>query len=119
VVGVKYALSGKATVCFDGATGAACDTVDYYDPNAILSATPPIILYRKTGLSNIAHTVVITNIADTANANQFGQISVDKVVIDGSNPAPPTFPTDTFITEIPLNNSNILVVPSLGSGPAA
>jgi hypothetical protein len=116
--GVKSTGGGKVTVCFDGATGATCDTVDYFDPNFVLGATPPIRLYRKTGLSNTAHTVVITNIADSAHGNLFGQISMDKVVIDGTVPAPPIFPSNTFLTSIPLINGAVLVDPLLGSGPA-
>jgi hypothetical protein len=81
--GYQSEFSGKATVCFDGATGSACDTVSYFNATAAPGATS---LYRKTGLSNAVHSVIVTNIIDSSHGNQYGEITMDKVVLDGSAP---------------------------------
>jgi hypothetical protein len=109
--------AGAVTVCFDGQTGSSCDTASYFNA----SGGPIVSLYRKTGLSNALHTVTVTNIADPSHGNQFGQITLDKVALEGSTRAPPSFPADSFLTEIPLvigPNGAVLVNPLIGSGPA-
>jgi hypothetical protein len=113
--GFQSTNAGKATVCFDGATGSSCDTANFFNAS-IAAEGATSSLYRKTGLSNAIHTVIVTNIADPSNGNQFGPITLDKVSLSGSVTLPPTFAPDTFLTEIPLINEDILVDPAIGSG---
>jgi hypothetical protein len=116
--GFQSATAGLATVCFDGQTGSSCEKASYFAANI---TNPISSLYRKTGLSNALHTVTVTNIADPSHGSQFGQITVDKVVLDGSTRALPSFPADSFLTEIPLiigGSGAVLVNPLVGSGPA-
>lgn len=98
--GYKSSGAGLAQVCFDGATsGSGCTTVNYFDANAVTGADPPVALFSKTGLTNEKHTVTVTNIPDTNNGGNFGTLSVDHFVIDGSIPV---FPDNTFITNVPI-----------------
>jgi hypothetical protein len=115
--GFPGTTAGAVIVCFDGKTGSSCDTVSYFNA----AGGPIVSLYRKTGLSNAAHTVTVTNIPDSSNGNQYGQLTLDKVVLHGSTRAPPSFPADSFLSEIPLiigGSGAVLVNPLVGSGPA-
>jgi hypothetical protein len=111
--GFQSSNAGKATVCFDGATGSSCDTTSFFNKS---TSGHPTSLYRKTTLSNAMHTVTITNIADPSNGNQFGVINLDRVALSGSVTVPATFPPGTFLTQIPLISEDVMVDPVIGSG---
>jgi hypothetical protein len=117
--GLPSTVAGKVTICFDGAIGSSCDTTSYFTPAIADPANPITSFYRKTGLSNAVHTVTVTNIADPSNGNQYGQITVDKVVLDGSTRALPFFLADTFLSELTVvqgGNGVVLQNPLVGSG---
>jgi hypothetical protein len=113
--GFQSTNGGKATVCFDGATPPFCDTANFFNAS-IAAEGATTSLYRKTGLSNAIHTVIVTNIADPSNGNQFGPLTLDKVSLSGSVTVPPSFPPDSFLAEVSLVNEDILVGPVIGSG---
>lgn len=96
--GFKSPTAGLAQVCFDGAT-TGCDTVNFFDSNAVVGADAPVLLYSKTGLMNGIHHLTATNQADSSHGNQFGTISVDHFVIDGGVPI---FPSNSFISELQI-----------------
>lgn len=96
--GFKSPTAGLAEVCFDGAT-TGCDTVNFFDSNAVVGADAPVLLYSKTGLTNGIHSLTATNQDDPSHDNQLGTISVDHFVIDGGLP---TFPDNTFISELQI-----------------
>lgn len=94
--------AGMAKVCFDFVTsGSGCHTVSYYSATANPNTDPPQLIFSITGLPNAIHFVKATNIADTDHGNAYGEISVDHFVIDGSPVTVPTFPRNTFLTNIP------------------
>lgn len=102
--GYQMTGAGLAQVCFDGATGSACDTVSYFNADTIVGLSPAALLYTKTGLSNAKHVVTVTNIPDTNNGGQYGSLNADHFEIAGG-PAP-TFPSDTTIVSIPTVDNN-------------
>jgi hypothetical protein len=110
---------GKASVCLDGATGNNCHVVDY--SNATLPyGAPTFNLFSATGLSNVTHTVTVTNIPDPDNSDLWGVLSVDRITLDGAYAAlpPPKFPSDTTIVTIPMASPYHVNVTLGGHSPA-
>ncbi|KZO95678.1 acid protease [Calocera viscosa TUFC12733] len=103
--GYQRSDGGLAQVCVDGAN---CLDFSYYNASTNGSESPRL-LATLSALPNTMHTITITNVEDPA-VNQYGQMTVDRFIIDGSNPASaaavaPTFPSDTVLATVPLNFS--------------
>ncbi|EJT96505.1 acid protease, partial [Dacryopinax primogenitus] len=94
--GFQRSDGGVAQVCVDN---LPCTQFSYKNASTNGSENPRL-LANITGLTNKVHTVTITNVLDTS-VNAFGQLTVDRFVLSGSLPAP-TFPSNTFISSVPL-----------------
>ncbi|EJU04492.1 acid protease [Dacryopinax primogenitus] len=94
--GYQRSDGGLAQLCIDS---LPCSQFSYN--NASTNGTEnPRLLANITGLSNGIHTLTITNVEDPS-VKAFGQLNVDRFVLSGSIPAP-TFPSNTFISSVPL-----------------
>lgn len=84
---------GLATLCIDGTN---CRNVSYVVAGSNPNTSPPVLITSITGLTNTTHTITITNIADTVHGDEFGQMNVDHVVIDGTPVTVPTMAPGTI-----------------------
>ncbi|KZO95676.1 acid protease [Calocera viscosa TUFC12733] len=95
--GYQRSDGGVAQVCVDGAN---CYDFSYYNASTNGSESPRL-LATIVGMSNAVHTISFTNIKDPA-VNAYGQLTVDRFVLDSTNAAP-TFPSNTAIYTVPLS----------------
>lgn len=112
--GFQSNTAGEFIVCIDGTN---CQTLSYFNADA---TGAPVMLWGTTGLSNEVHTFTIQNIEDTHNGDNFGTMSVDHIVIDGSPVSIPTFPEGGPLIPLtlPAGTQSYHLLLHLGSGTA-
>jgi hypothetical protein len=97
---------GLASICFDGAVGSACQTLNTVNATA---ADAPVILYATSSLSNAVHSVTISNIPDPSQGGAENFLTVDRISLEGTV-GNPVFPEGTTLTTVPMYIYKIPVV---------